>query len=200
MQVGTASGRLASGLPLVAAVVLVATTATTTTTAAATATAAAAAAAVAATAATATTTTAAAAAAVAAAIAAAEAAATAAAATVATATAAAAAEATATSAAAAAATAEVLSRLRLVDAQRATVEFGAIHRLDRLVGVLVGLHLDEREAAATARVAFQHDLDLGNLTPVGAESVAQHVLRGLEGKVAYIQSLTHRVSDDHSTL
>jgi len=67
------------------------------------------------------------------------------------ATTAAAAEPTATAATAATepAATTFLARLGFVDAQRPAVEVGSVHRLDGVLGVRVGAHLDEREAAGT---------------------------------------------------
>lgn len=187
-------GSPSSALPLVAAA---AAAVVTTTTAAATTTVAAAAVATPA----AATTTAAVAAAATAAAATTVAAATTAAATVATtATTAAAAEAAATTAAAEATAAAFLTRLRLVDAQRTTIEVGAVHRLDRGLRVRVVRHLDEREAARATRVTIEHDLDLGHLTAIGAECRTQDVLGGLKGEVANVQSRTHRSDDLFSLL
>jgi hypothetical protein len=137
----------------------------------ATATAAAAAIATVATAAATTAAAAVAAAATAAATATVAAAATAAAATVATAATAAATEAAAAAATAAAeATAPAfLTGLGLIDAQRTTIEVGAVHGLDRRLGVLVIRHLDEREAARATRVAIEHDLHFRHLTAITAE-------------------------------
>ena len=153
-------------LPLVAAAATAAATIVATATAAA--------AAIATVATTAATTTAAAA--VAAAATAAAAATVAAAATAAAATEATAAPAAATEAAAAAATAAAeatapafLTGLGFVDAQRTTIEVGAVHRLDRPLGVLVIRHLDEREAARATRVAIEHDLHFRHLTAITAE-------------------------------
>ena len=137
----------------------------------ATAAAAAAAIATVATAATATaaTTVAAAATAAAATVAAAAAAATAAAvATTATAATTEAATAATTAAAEATATA-FLTGLGFIDAQRTTIEVGAVHGLDRRLGVLVIRHLDEREAARATRVAIEHDLHFRHLTAITAE-------------------------------
>jgi hypothetical protein len=152
-------------LPLVAATA-------TATAIVATATAAAAAIATVATAAATTAAAAVAATATAAAAATVAAAATAAAAaTVATAATAAATEAAAAAATAAAeATAPAfLTGLGFIDAQRTTIEVGAVHGLDRRLGVLVIRHLDEREAARATRVAIEHDLHFRHLTAITAE-------------------------------
>jgi hypothetical protein len=162
----SASGRR---LPLVAAATAAAAVIAATTTSAATAAAAVATAAAAATtaiAAAATATTAAA---------------------IAAATTAAAAEAAATTATAAA----FLARLGFIDAQRTTIEVGAVHRLDGGLPILVRGHFHEREATRTTSVPVEHDLDLRHLPAVAAECSAQRILGGLEGEVTYIQSRTH---------
>lgn len=104
-----------------------------------------------------------------------------------------AAAATTTTAAAEAAAAAVLARLRLVHLQRTAVEVGAVHRLDGVLSILVGRHLDEGEAARTTGVPVEHDLDLRHLAAITTERCAQRVLGGLKGKVANVQSRTHRV-------
>ena len=141
-----------------------------------------------------------------AAVATATAAATTAAATVATATAAAttAAAAVATTAAATAAitttataattaATKVLARLGFVHAQRTSVHFCAIHGVHGSCRVFFRCHLDKRKAAAAARIALEHDFHIRDFTAVTTKGVPQSVFRCLEGEVAYIQSLTHRV-------
>jgi hypothetical protein len=106
---------------------------------------------------------------------------------IAAATTAAAAEAAATTATAAA----FLARLGFIDAQRTTIEVGAVHRLDGGLPILVRGHFHEREATRTTSVPVEHDLDLRHLPAVAAECSAQRILGGLEGEVTYVQSRTH---------
>src|SRR5262249_48940389 len=106
---------------------------------------------------------------------------------------AAAAAATTTTAATATATATRRAVLRLVDAERAPVELGAVELADRVGRGLAGGHLDEREAARAAGLAIGHHLDVDHLA-AGGEGGAQVLLRGVIGEVAHIQSVLHRSS------
>lgn len=90
--------------------------------------------------------------------------------------------------AAAAATRRAL--LGLVDAQRTAVDVLAVDLVDRLLGLIRGAHRHEREAARTAGLAIEDDVDVRDLT-VAREELADGVAGGVEGKVAYVQSGAH---------
>src|SRR5688572_4697329 len=93
----------------------------------------------------------------------------------ATATVAAAAAATAAEAAAAAATTAATGAgttlFSLVDAQGTTVEVGAVHLGDRLLGALRSGHRHEGEAARAAGLAVEHELGLGHVAALREETL-----------------------------
>src|SRR5687768_6443679 len=96
-----------------------------------------------------------------------------------------------TSAAAAAAAAPALGTvLGLVDAQRAAVEVGAVHLLDRRLGRLGGRHLDEGESARSPGLPLDHQLDLDDLAELG-EGVTEGLVGGRERQVTYVESISH---------
>ncbi len=106
-----------------------------------------------------------------------------------TATAAAAATiATATAAAAAAAT---LTLARLIDLERTTVDFRAIHRLDRCLSFSIGGHLDESETARTTGFAIHHDVNIRYLAAVLFERRAQLIRTGGVRQITDVQTLSH---------
>src|SRR5690606_16972705 len=79
---------------------------------------------------------------------------------------------------------------RLVHRNGAAAERRAIELLDRLVGLLVTRHRDEREAARTSGHAVAHDRDRVD----GADLAGQLLelgLAGLERKVADEEALGH---------
>jgi hypothetical protein len=92
--------------------------------------------------------------------------------------------------AAAPAAAAVLAGLGLVDGQVAALELLAGQGRDRRLGLLVGAHLHEAEAAGPAGVAVHHDL--GGLHPaVLGEQLVQVAVGHAEGEVADVQLLAH---------
>jgi hypothetical protein len=133
---------------------------------------------------TATTTTAAAAAATAAAMAAATAAAVAA---------------TATAAVAAATTAAGARRalLGLVHAERTPVHHGAVHLLDRVLGLLGSAHGHEAKAARLAALSVGHDVDVRYLAARRSEGGLNAGLGSGKRKITYVEASTH--DTDHST-
>jgi hypothetical protein len=120
--------------------------------------------------------------------------ATAATAAAATTTAEAAAAAAATTAAAAAEAATAATALRtflsLVDAQRATVEVGAVHGRDGSLRLLLGSHGDETEAARATGLAIGHDVRVSDLAGAG-ESLAQDVRGGVKREIADVEAIAH---------
>ena len=107
-----------------------------------------------------------------------------------------AAAATTTAAAAAAATRTRLALHGLVHLEGAAAEFDAVHGLDRGLSVRLRCHFYEREAAATASVAIDHDVRALDLAAVLLERGDELVLHGVEGQVANEKTLTH--STTHS--
>src|SRR5688500_4470744 len=96
-----------------------------------------------------------------------------------------------TSAAASATAAPALGTvLGLVDAQRAAVEVGAVHLLDRRLGRLGGRHLDEGESARSPGLPLDHQLDLDDLAELG-EGVTEGLVGGRERQVTYVESISH---------
>ena len=66
----------------------------------------------------------------------------------------------------------------------------AVEGRDGRLRLSVGRHLDEGEAARTARLAIHDDVDVGDFT-VRREQRPDVVFRRLEGKVAAVDPLTH---------
>src|SRR5688572_17229819 len=95
-----------------------------------------------------------------------------------------------TSAAATTATTAVLARAGFVDDQVATVVFGAVELGDRVVGGIFGRHLDEAEAARTARLAIHNDICGVHLA--GRGEMLMKVLAGdAEGQITYVKFRAH---------
>ncbi|MDB5103149.1 MAG: hypothetical protein JWP91_838, partial [Fibrobacteres bacterium] len=95
----------------------------------------------------------------------------------------------ATAAAAAATTAGTL--FSFVDLELTSVELSSIELLDRRGRSLVGSHGDEREAAGTASFAIGGDGDFADFTN-GRKDLLKGFLRGVEGKISYVETITHR--------
>src|SRR5262249_11303937 len=91
---------------------------------------------------------------------------------------------------AAAATATLLARLGLVDGQGAAVDLRAVQRGDGLVAAAG--HLDEAEAARAAGLAVGRHLGPRHLAK-RLEELAEVLLRRLEGEVADVDVLAHRL-------
>jgi len=88
----------------------------------------------------------------------------------------------------------VLALFGLIDAERATVEQGAVHLGDGLGGLGRGAHRHEREATGLARFAVRDDVDVGDL-PEGGEGSAYGFSSGLEGEVPDVEAISHRFLD-----
>src|SRR5690606_22478392 len=97
------------------------------------------------------------------------------------------------SASAAPAAGTILAGPRLVDGQRAAVEIGAVHRLDRLVGA-VG-HFHEPEPARPAGLPIGHDARRGDGS-VLRERLTETIDGRLERQVADVQLLAHALSSN----
>jgi hypothetical protein len=88
------------------------------------------------------------------------------------------------------ATTAVLARAGFVDDQVATVVFGAVELGDRVVGGIFGRHLDEAEAARTARLAIHNDICGVHLA--GRGEMLMKVLAGdAEGQITYVKFRAH---------
>src|SRR3989337_1742049 len=70
----------------------------------------------------------------------------------------------------------------LVHVQRATLKVLLVHAVDRRLGLGLGRHLDEPEAARLAAELVFKNRGLLNL-PVGAESVPQVLFRDVTGQI-----------------
>lgn len=81
--------------------------------------------------------------------------------------------------------------LRLVHAQRASVEVGAVHRSDRRLRLGLGGQFDECEATRSARLAVHHQEDIRHRTPVGAERISEGLFSRAVCQVAYVESRSH---------
>src|SRR5207247_1147452 len=78
--------------------------------------------------------------------------------------------------------------------ERTAPERLAVQRRDRGLRLVVGRHLDEREAARPTGLPVGDDLHLLDLAAVLLEEGAQLLLLALVGEVANIQSLSHASS------
>jgi hypothetical protein len=121
--------------------------------------------------------------------------ATAAASTTAAAAAAAITTAATTAAATAAATTATLSLLRLVDAERAAVEHGAVHLGDCLLSFGVGAHGHEGEAAGLSGLAVGRDMDVAHFSE-GCERGTHRVGRRVKRQIANVKTITHVLALD----
>lgn len=106
-------------------------------------------------------------------------------------------ETTATAAAAeAAATAAagrtVFTRTRDVDGQRTAIQGRAVHRVDRTLRLFRRGHGDETEPAGPAALAVDHQVRLDHRA-VHREGVVQVVFGRVEGQIAYVQFVVHRM-------
>jgi len=90
-----------------------------------------------------------------------------------------------TVAAATTATTTSTTSLGLVHAERATTHVGAVESLDSCLGILGGLHLDEREATRATRVTIGDDRD-GLDGSVRCEKVTKLVVSTRERQIAYV--------------
>src|SRR6185503_5271831 len=84
----------------------------------------------------------------------------------------------------------VFARASDVDGQGATIQLGAIHRRDGLLGLLGRTHGDKSETARTAAHAVHHQVGFDDRA-VRREGVLQIVFRGIEGEVPYKQFTAH---------
>src|SRR5262245_60191896 len=83
--------------------------------------------------------------------------------------------------------------LGLVHAERAAVEDGTVHLLDRLGGRFRRRHLDEGKAARPPGLALGHQPSLDDLTEL-LKGRHQSLFRGVEGEVPHEQSIPHAFS------
>src|SRR5262245_6597999 len=83
---------------------------------------------------------------------------------------------------------------RLAHRERTAAERLPVQRRDRRLSLIVGRHLDEREAARPAGFPVGDDLDLLDLAAVLLEERAKLRFLGLVGEVSNIQSLSHSSS------
>ena len=90
----------------------------------------------------------------------------------------------AAAAATAAATATARLVVRLVDAQRTSVEVRSVEGLDCRVHVVGVAHLDECETARAARFAVHDDAYRVDLTVVGCKQIVQILLAGVKRDVS----------------
>src|SRR5437763_3873206 len=91
-------------------------------------------------------------------------------------------------AAATAATAVTRALLGDVHAHRATFVHGAVELRDRVVGLGLALHRDERKAAGAARLAIHHHVEVGDLAAAG-ELAAEPVRGDVVGKVTDVKTI-----------
>ena len=80
---------------------------------------------------------------------------------------------------------------RLVHGERAAIDVLAVKLVDRLLRILVSLHLDEAEATRLACHPVGHQLDADRFDPRLLERTSNAVLRRMEGQIPHIQSLGH---------
>jgi hypothetical protein len=86
----------------------------------------------------------------------------------------------------------LLTLLGFIDAEWATVEGLAVHAFDGLRRFFGRAHGDEREAAAAARFAIGHEVDVADraeLLKGSADTIGGRV----EREVSYIQTSVHRL-------
>src|SRR5262247_1936957 len=83
---------------------------------------------------------------------------------------------------------------RLAHGERTATERLPVQRRDRRLSLVVGRHLDEREAARPAGFPVGDDLDLLDLAAVLLEERAKLRFLGLVGEVSNVQSLSHSSS------
>ena len=102
----------------------------------------------------------------------------------------AAAEATAAAAAETATTAPIRFGPRLVHGEIAAAQRILVELLNRLLRILVGGHLHEREAARAARHLIAHDGDRLDLTGL-SEEILQILLAGAEREIAHKKFPSH---------
>jgi hypothetical protein len=77
-----------------------------------------------------------------------------------------------------------------VDAERAPVEWAAVHRLDRVLCLLLGPHRHEAEASRLPRHAVCHDMYIGDLTDL-RERRTHRLDRRIERQIANVKTRSH---------